>query len=127
MLNWADFAEIVLRPFARMLSLEGGLHWIPLAGAAAIAFLVYVLRPNRTESTGLRGFVAFCYPARVYSSASSQLDFKYLVVNTLIYGVFIGPMVVTSAGAAQATLSLLVKILGIPEAPLQQSVFTDIA
>jgi sterol desaturase/sphingolipid hydroxylase (fatty acid hydroxylase superfamily) len=127
MLNWSDFAETIFKPFARMVSLEGGLHWIPLLGAAAIAFLVYVLRSNRAESTGLRGFFAFCFPARVYSSASSQLDFKYLVVNTLIYGVFIGPMLLTSAGTAQATLSLLVKTLGIPEAPLQQSVFTDIA
>jgi sterol desaturase/sphingolipid hydroxylase (fatty acid hydroxylase superfamily) len=126
MLNWADLAERILQPFARAVSLEGGLHWIPLLGAAAIAFLVYVLR-NRAESTGLRGFVAFCFPSQVYSSASSQLDFKYLVVNTLIYGIFIGPMVLTSAGAAQGTLSILVKILGIPEAPLRQSVFIDIA
>jgi sterol desaturase/sphingolipid hydroxylase (fatty acid hydroxylase superfamily) len=127
MLTWTDFAGTVCKPFAHLLSLEGGLHWISLAGAVAIAFLVYLLRTKRAESTGLRGFVAFCLPGQVYSSASSKLDFKYLVVNTLIYGGFIGPMVVTSAAAAQATLSFLVETLGIPEAPLRQSVFTDIA
>src|SRR5438874_1699187 len=114
MLNWTDFTEKVYEAFARLLSLESGLHWLPLTGAAAIVFLVYILRRDRAEPTSLRGFVAFCFPARVYSPASSRLDFKYVVVNTIIYGIFIGPMVFTSTGAAQATLNLLVKTFGIP-------------
>jgi sterol desaturase/sphingolipid hydroxylase (fatty acid hydroxylase superfamily) len=126
MINWTDLAERFLEAFGGVVSLDGGLHWISLSSALAIALLVYVLRRNRTESSGLRGFVAFCFPSRVYSSASSRLDFKYLLINTLIFGGLIAPVVLTSAGSAQATLSLLIKTWGIPEAPLQQSIVTDL-
>jgi len=87
MFNWNAFAEKIRDSFARLMSLEGGgLHWIALSGAVAIALLVYLLRRDKAEFNGLRGFIRFCFPAQVYSSASSKLDFKYLVVNTLIYG-----------------------------------------
>lgn len=128
MLNWNAFAEKIRDAFARLVSLEGGgLHWIALSGAVAIALLVYLLRRDKAELNGLRGFIAFCFPKRVYSSASSKLDFKYLAVNTLVYGGLIAPMVLTSDSAAYATVSVLFNIFGIPESPLPQNFFTDAA
>jgi sterol desaturase/sphingolipid hydroxylase (fatty acid hydroxylase superfamily) len=125
--SWSDFIQTITEPFARMMSLESGIHWIPLSGAVVIALLVYAFRGSREGSTGVRGFIAFCFPARVYSTASAALDFKYLVVNTLVYGIFIAPMVLTSAGAAQVTVNVLVAAFGIPETPVSPGLVTDIA
>ena len=126
MINLSDLSERFLEAFAGVVALGGGLHWLSVAGTLAIAFVVYGLRRNRVESAGLRGFVAFCFPSQVYTSASSRLDLKYLLINTLIFGGLIAPMVLTSAGAAQATLTLLITTLGIPETTLQQNVITDL-
>jgi sterol desaturase/sphingolipid hydroxylase (fatty acid hydroxylase superfamily) len=126
MFDWAHLGEKVFKAFGELLSLQGGLHWLPLAWAVVIAFLVYRVRLDRNQTESSRGFFAFCFPKQVYSSASAKLDFKYLVVETVVYGGFIAPLLLSSMTAAHAVLRLLVEIFGVPITPLSRSIFTDV-
>ena len=94
------------------------LYWVFLLSAAAIAFLVYRFRRDGNEDSGLRGFLAFCFPRKIYAHPSALLDFKYFAVNTVVYGAFIAPLLLTSSAAALGTASLLFNLVGDPGAPL---------
>jgi sterol desaturase/sphingolipid hydroxylase (fatty acid hydroxylase superfamily) len=128
MFSWADLLETILKPFALRLSPQGGLHWLSLGWAIAIALVVYQLRETeRGRSAGIRDFLAFCFPSRIYASASAKLDFKFLLVNTLVFGAFVAPLLLTSSVSAHALLRVLVETFGIPNAPLARTPFTDVA
>jgi sterol desaturase/sphingolipid hydroxylase (fatty acid hydroxylase superfamily) len=97
---------------------ESQLYWLFLLSALAIAFIIYWLRRHGKEDVSLKGFLGFCFPGKVYAHPSARLDFKYFTVNTIVYGGFIAPLLVTSSATAFGTVSLLMTFFGVPVAPL---------
>ena len=112
----AALAELLLRSLAKVLvyPVDPGerIYWLYLATSLAMALGVY-LRAWRTEPgrPGLRGFLRFCFPARVWRHPSAWLDLRYFAVQQMlrvwIYGALAVAVALESAGAVAAGLRWL--------------------
>jgi len=116
----------ILAPFRQMISPQGNLYWLYLASAAIIAVLIY-WSPGRDPRPHLRGALAFLFPRRIYRHPSARLDFKFFLVNTLLYGACVAPLLLSSLSVAHGTLSALVHLFGVPEAPMLDGLAVQIA
>jgi sterol desaturase/sphingolipid hydroxylase (fatty acid hydroxylase superfamily) len=113
-----DIIEKIRNSLVQIVAPESQLYWLFLLSALGIAFIIYWLRRYGKEDVNLKGFLAFCFPRKVYIHPSARLDFKYFTVNTIVYGAFIAPLLVTSSATAFGTVSLLITFFGMPMAPL---------
>lgn len=113
-----ELKEKIWDSVVQIVAPESQLYWLFLLSALGIAFIVYWLRRYGKEDVNLNGFLAFCFPRKVYAHPSARLDFKYFTVNTIVYGAFIAPLLVTSSATAFGTVSLLITFFGMPAAPL---------
>ena len=104
--------------FANVVAPESQLYWHFLLSATGIASLIYWLRRDRNEDVSLRGFLVFCFPRKIYRHPSALLDFRYFAVNIVVYGAFIGPLLLTSSTTALGTACLLINMVGEPTSPL---------
>jgi sterol desaturase/sphingolipid hydroxylase (fatty acid hydroxylase superfamily) len=104
------------------------LYWPFVLSAAGIALLIYFVRDNRNEGGNLERFLSFCFPGRIYRHPSALLDFRYFLVNTIVYGAFIGPLLLTSSSTAVSTAYVLIKVAGEPPSSLLPGgIWADIA
>ena len=103
--------------FARVATPQGDTYWLYFVSALAIAFIYYWLHHYGEEKVSLSGFVAFCFPKRIYTHPSAILDFKYVFLNLAVYAWLIAPLTFTSAVAAKSATTLLVDLFGIPTVP----------
>jgi sterol desaturase/sphingolipid hydroxylase (fatty acid hydroxylase superfamily) len=117
-LRWDDLLDNISWSVARVATPQSDRYWLYFVSAATIAFIYYWSRGYGKEHVNIRGFLAFCFPRRIYTHWSAKLDFKYFVVNTVLYGFLIAPLVITSGVIGQATVLTLVKLFGIPASPL---------
>lgn len=116
---WNSLAEVVA-PTSQ-------LYWIFVLSTMAVAFFVYRFRSDKDEEVSSIGFLRFCFPREIYRHHSARLDFKYFAVNTVVYGAFIGPLLLTSSSTALGTASLLIGLFGEPtSAILPGGIWADI-
>jgi sterol desaturase/sphingolipid hydroxylase (fatty acid hydroxylase superfamily) len=111
---------------SNLTSPESTLYWLYLLSAAALVFIVYWVRGYDTENVSFAGFLTFCFPKQIYSHPSAKLDLKYFAVNTVLYGLLIAPMLLTSVGAAHGTVTLLIATFGASAALLPGGVVVDL-
>ncbi len=123
MTELADFVAAFWGPFEKLAGPQGSLYWLFLASSLSVAVCVYW--SNRRGANGR--LVSFLFPKHVYAHSSSLVDVKYFAFNTVLFGVLIGPILLTSAGAAQGMVSLLVSLFGVPSAPLADSAWMGAA
>ena len=60
----------------------------------------------------------FLFPPAIYRHPSARLDFKFFLVNTVFYGVFVAPMIVTSVTVARFAVRELTTRFGVLAVPL---------
>ena len=118
MLEANELKNKIWNAVVQIVAPESQLYWLFVLSALGIAFIVYWLRRYGKEDVNLKGFLAFCFPKKVYAHPSARLDFKYFTVNTIVYGAFIAPLLVTSSATAFGTVSVLIAFFGMPVAPL---------
>lgn len=106
---------------------QGDLYWLYLVSATGLVFIVYWLRRHGHDDLGIRGFLAFCFPKQIYGHPSARLDFRYFAVNTVLYGAFIAPLLLTSTAVAYGTVAVLVGLFGIPSRLLSAGAWADLA
>jgi sterol desaturase/sphingolipid hydroxylase (fatty acid hydroxylase superfamily) len=116
--DFGNILENVWGSFAEVATPDSQLYWLYLVSATGLALIIYWLRRYGHEDVSFRGFLAFCFPKRIYAHPSARLDFRYFAVNTVVYGAFIAPLLLTSAAAAHGTVEVLVALFGMPAAPL---------
>jgi sterol desaturase/sphingolipid hydroxylase (fatty acid hydroxylase superfamily) len=126
MLDLGTILENIWGSFARPPEPQSNLYWLFFFSAAGIVFIIYWLRRYDKEDVSFGGFLAFCFPKRIYTHASAKLDFKYCGVNTVVYGLLIVPLFVASASAAHATFAIMTALFGDLAAPLPGSVWADL-
>ena len=107
---WSTFSGIVVP--------GSSYYWPYLLSATGLAFILYCLRHRGGGKLQLTGFLRFCFPKRLYAHPSAQLDFRFLLVNTVLYGVFVAPLMLTSAAVGNAIIAGLVTLYGWPAQPL---------
>ncbi|MBX9776751.1 MAG: sterol desaturase family protein [Xanthobacteraceae bacterium] len=121
-----EIAGFLLAPFGSLVAPQGSLYWLYLASATIIAVMVY-WSPDRAPRPSLRGALAFLFPGQVYRHPSAKLDFKFFLLNTLLYGAFVAPLLLSSLSMARATLGLLVDLFGVPDEPMLEGLAAQIA
>ena len=127
MIDANELIGFFVAPFERLISHQGGLYWLYLVTAAGIALIIYLTPGRAPGPPSLRGSLAFLFPAQIYRHASSKLDFKFFLLNTLLFGAFLAPLLLSSLTVAHATVSALVDWFGIPEEPMLAGVTAQIA
>jgi sterol desaturase/sphingolipid hydroxylase (fatty acid hydroxylase superfamily) len=110
--------EMLAAPYSRLLSPQGNLFWLYLLSSTAIAVGVYLAENPDPKPRSLRRGLAFIFPVSIYRHRSAILDFKYFAFNTLVYGLFIAPVLLTSQTVAKLTISAMVSAFGVPDEPL---------
>ena len=113
-----DILEKICNSVVQIVAPQSQLYWLFLLSTVGIAFIIYWLRRYGKEDVNFKGFLAFCFPRKIYAHPSARLDFKYFIVNTVVYGTFIAPLLLTSTATAFGTVFLLVSFFGMPMAPL---------
>lgn len=116
-----SLAAAIADQFAALFVVPGGsLYWLDLVGALVIATCIYLCSSSQRKfgALSLRGSLGFVFPGRIYNNASTKLDFRYCLINVVLYAVIVGPMVVTSGAAARFALRTMVSTLGVPQSPL---------
>jgi len=104
--SWcASLAELLARSLVRVLAYpvdpDERIYGPYLLGAAALAALAWA-RERRAAGRGAReGFLRFCFPARVWRTASAWLDVRYFLVHQLVR-VWIYGSLALGVGAATA-------------------------
>ena len=86
-------------------------YWLYLASGLAFAVVLYFTRTRRLAS--LRGLLGYLLPRRVWLHASALLDYKFFVVNRIVFGLLMLPALPAAAlGAAGITSVLLGFVFG---------------
>lgn len=81
-IDWARLLEVLKSvPTMPLMSMER-IYWVYLLTAAVMAFGVYLHRKRRGKNS--EGFLGFLLPRRIYTHASSWVDFKYMFINKLV-------------------------------------------
>jgi len=94
------------------------LYWLYLASALAIALVLFVFRLPK-ESLSLQAVMRFCLPKKILLHRSALVDYKFFVVNRVVFGILMLPAAPAAALAAAAgTSAALLATLGAPAAPL---------
>lgn len=125
--EFGDLIAAIWGAFARLAGPQGTLYWLFLASSLGVAICIWWLTGRGAERPSLGRLLSFLFPTRIYAHSSSLVDAKYFAFNTVLFGVLIGPLMLTSAGAAQAAISLLVLLFGVPNEPLGGGVWVDAA
>jgi sterol desaturase/sphingolipid hydroxylase (fatty acid hydroxylase superfamily) len=119
--------ENICGSFAEVAAPQSDLYWLYLVSATALVFVIYRLRRYGQEDLSIRGFLAFCFPKQIYAHPSARLDFRYFAVNTVLYGAFIAPLLLTSTAVAYGTVAMLVALFGTPSGLLPAGAWADLA
>ena len=122
-----ELIDFAISPFEHLVSSEGSLYWLYLLSSAAIGVSAYfAARHKRDGSTNIRNVLAFLFPERVYQHPSAKLDFRFFVLNTLLFGGLIAPMLLSSLTVARGTVGALVALFGVPDEPLMAGAVAQI-
>lgn len=111
-----EVAAPLSAPAANLILPGSRIFVLYLAGAFLIAFLVYVAR--RTERTpagnpsAKHRFLSFCFSKRIYAHKSAIVDYRYYVVNSLLWAFGLMPMLVGIPMAADAVAGGLEELAG---------------
>ena len=88
-----------------------------LIGALVLALVVYLLRK---ESSSFRGFIKFLFPRKIWWAPSARQDYVLLVVNRIIRGVLLAPVILTMVPIALALTEVLEWAFG-PIVPISET------
>src|SRR5262249_48815104 len=88
------------------------LYWLYLVSAAVIALFIYLAQDGRHERLSPSGFIRFLLPKAVFAHKSAVIDYKFYVINPLVYKIITGGAVFGSAAMASKVRSLLQSSFG---------------
>lgn len=124
------FAKIISPLFYPLVSNQR-IYVLYLGSALLLAFIVYLASKSRKRTGLIRGFLAYCFPKAVYAHHSALVDYKYFLINRATFGIFFGPLIVSSALVSGLTLGGLQSLtgradLGLPSGPVAAMIFTGL-
>ncbi len=110
----------IFDPFLAPLDPHHRVFWLYLITALALALVLFVANQKDGGERSLRAFLRFCLPRAILLHRSARVDYVYFVVNRIVFGLLLLPVIgVVSLLAAAATKALLFSVL--ETAPLQLS------
>lgn len=102
-------------PLETLTSAQSRLYWGYLAAALVIAATVYVVRETRAAPFSWRGLARFVWPKSVWLHPSSILDYKFVVIDLVLFTLALGPFVVSSYAVADGVGAGLRVMFGAPD------------
>lgn len=103
-----------------------------IGSALILAFGVYLASKAWKRAGLVRGFFAYCFPKAVYTHRSAIVDYKFFLINKATYGIFFGPLVISSTLVSDLSLGGLRSLsgqegLGLASGPAAVLAFTALA
>ena len=69
---------------AELLQVKHRLYWLHVLSFLGLAGVVYARARRGSERRGLRGFLRFVFPARLWTHPSARTDYKLFVANSIV-------------------------------------------
>ncbi len=113
----------LVTPLDLVADAQSRLYWGYLAAALVIAAAVYAVRESRNRPFSWRGLVRFVWPKTVWLHPSSILDYKFLVVDAVLFAFVLGPFVLSAYAVADGVGAGLRSILGAAEPSRSAGIF----
>jgi len=109
----AAVGATVLAPFIR----GSGFYWPFLLASLAIAILVYV-RARPPGAFSLAGMLRAGLDKRIWAAPSARVDYRYYVINTVLYALLMAPLIASSAATGFLLSNALTAVFGPIETPV---------
>ncbi len=96
----------------------GNRIWWPFLVSAYVIAVAYYFLLTKNEASFMRRIrksIASCFPREIILHPSAILDYKFFLLNGLLYSAFISPFMITVSSATILTEHLLEKVVGIPD------------
>jgi len=116
-----QITEILLGIVQQPLAPQSHIYWLYLLSTASIALVLYCLRDRVAGCVSIRKFFAYLFPTRVYLHRSTLNDLLLVFANTLLYTLFLVPLVMSTAHVSQWVWLQLHQTFGPVQQPLQGS------
>ena len=92
------------------------IFWVYLLCALIIAAVVYFVHSQtRGERVRVGALLRFWFPKKVFTHASAIVDYKFFLLNRILFPLFLAPFVLGAAAVADQTAGRLEAILGAAE------------
>ncbi len=92
------------------------IFWVYLLCALVIAAVVYFVHCQaRGKPVRVGGLLRFWFPKNVFTHASAIVDYKYFLINRILFPLFFAPFVLGSAAVANQTAVRLEALFGAAE------------
>lgn len=107
------------------------LYWLYLLSALGVGAAVFFLKERPASRLGVRAFLRFCFPKRVYFHPSARVDYVYFLLNRPLYLLLVVPVALTSTPISAATVRALEAAFGnleaVAESPAWASLLLTLA
>ena len=98
-------------PFLSPLNPSHRVYWLYLCTALGLALVLFIFGSERRGGLSLRDFLRFCLPKSVYLHMSARVDYGYFIVNRIVFGLLLLPIIAAvSLLSAAGTKALLDRI-----------------
>ena len=98
-------------PFLSPFNPSHRVYWLYLCTALGLALALFIFGGERRGGLSVRDFLRFCLPKSVYLHASARVDYGYFIVNRIVFGLLLLPIIAAvSLLSAAGTKALLDRI-----------------
>ncbi|RPH53964.1 MAG: hypothetical protein EHM84_02800 [Lysobacterales bacterium] len=98
-------------PFLSPLDPSHRVYWLYLCTALGLALALFIFGGEQRGGLSVRAFLRFCLPKSVYLHTSARVDYGYFIVNRIVFGVLLLPIIAAvSLLSAAGTKALLDRI-----------------
>ena len=98
-------------PFLSPLNPSHRVYWLYLCTALGLALALFLFGGERRGGLSVRDFLRFCLPKSVYLHMSARVDYGYFIVNRIVFGLLLLPIIAAvSLLSAAGTKALLDQI-----------------
>lgn len=106
--------DVIVHPLRYPVLPEQRIYWVYLASALILAGAIYLFGHARHGRYGGRGLVRFWFPKHIYAHRSARVDYKFFLLNRILFPVFFAPLIVGTVAVSDSTVALLERVTGSP-------------
>ena len=116
----------VLPPFVSPIMPSERIYWLYLGSALIIAFVVYFAAYASKRAGLIKGFIAYCFPKKVFAHKSAIVDYKYFLINKITFTILFAPLIIGSVVVSGWSIDVLEFIWGAAEPGGPPGVMTSV-
>ncbi|MCB1188875.1 MAG: sterol desaturase family protein [Leptospiraceae bacterium] len=118
--------DILLSPINLFFNPNSRIYWLYLLLSILFAILVITFDLKSKGRLNFHKLFIYLFYKRPWTHPSSFVDYKYYLINTLLFSIVLGYMVITSTTTAKIINNQLIYQFGIPERILSFGIWENI-